>query len=131
MFVNVVVGSDGLEGGRDALALAEQLGAPRAAVVIAPGDDSVGRGLRRFAEIERADLIVIGSCQHGVFERATYRRRVLGTLHGAQCAVAIAPAGYAGRGGRVRLIGVGYDGSRESEHGLLVARDLGAATARR
>ena len=49
------------------------------------------------------------------------------SLNGAPCAVAIAPSGYAGRRGELIEIGVGYDGSPESEHALLVARRLADA----
>ena len=47
-------------------------------------------------------------------------------LNGAPCAVAIAPAGYVSESGVMREIGVGYDGSPESEHALELARELGA-----
>lgn len=45
-------------------------------------------------------------------------------LNGAFCAVAVAPAGYAERPVLLREIGVGYDGSPESEQALAVARGL-------
>lgn len=47
-------------------------------------------------------------------------------LGGAPCAVAIAPAGYGQHAVAMREIGVGYDGSPESEHALGVARKLAA-----
>ena len=47
-------------------------------------------------------------------------------LNGAPCAVAVAPAGYCDHFGAVRRIGVGYDGSPESEKALEVARQLAA-----
>jgi nucleotide-binding universal stress UspA family protein len=47
-------------------------------------------------------------------------------LNGAPCAVAIAPAGYATEPKLVREIGVGYNGSTESQHALGVARELAA-----
>jgi nucleotide-binding universal stress UspA family protein len=50
-------------------------------------------------------------------------------LNGAPCAVAIAPSNYAQRPGMTREIGVGYDGSPESEHALSVARTLAVAWA--
>ena len=48
----------------------------------------------------------------------------LAALNGAPCAVAIAPMGYAATAHQLSSIGVGYDGSRESEHGLAAAREL-------
>jgi nucleotide-binding universal stress UspA family protein len=52
------------------------------------------------------------------------------TLHGAPCAVAVAPRGYARATHALRLIGVGYDASPESQHALDVAwRLAGRASA--
>jgi nucleotide-binding universal stress UspA family protein len=48
-------------------------------------------------------------------------------LNGAPCAVAVAPVGYAQRPALMGEIGVGYDGSPESEHALNVARQLAQA----
>jgi nucleotide-binding universal stress UspA family protein len=48
-------------------------------------------------------------------------------LNGAPCAIAVAPAGYRDHFGPIRRIGVGYDGSRESEQALKIARRLAAA----
>jgi nucleotide-binding universal stress UspA family protein len=48
-------------------------------------------------------------------------------LNGSPCAVAVAPAGYSDYSANIRRIGVGYDGSVESEHALEVARGLAAA----
>ena len=48
-------------------------------------------------------------------------------LNGAPCAVALAPAGYCDHFGGIRRIGVGYDGSVESEQALEIARRLAAA----
>jgi nucleotide-binding universal stress UspA family protein len=45
-------------------------------------------------------------------------------LNGAPCAIAIAPAGYMAEPATMREIGVGYDGSPESEHALALARKL-------
>lgn len=120
MFVNVLVGG---AGGDDGLALAKQLAAPRARILVAPGDGSVGRRLRHLVKTEEPDLLVIGLSGRGTLERGLLWSEVLATLNGAPCAVAIAPVGYATRGG-LGLIGVGYDGSKESERGLLVAREL-------
>jgi nucleotide-binding universal stress UspA family protein len=121
VFVNVLVGG---AGGDDGFALAKQLAAPRARILVAPGDRSVGRRLRRLIKAEQPDLLVIGLSGRGTLERGLLWSEVLATLNGGPCAVAIAPVGYAACGGGLGLIGVGYDGSRESERGLLVAREL-------
>jgi nucleotide-binding universal stress UspA family protein len=94
------------------------------APVVAYGDRSVGRGLHRLAELERVDLLVVGSCRRGPLGRVLCGSDMLAALSGAPCAVAIAPIGYAARAGGLSAIGVGYDGSLESEQGLLVAREL-------
>ena len=47
-------------------------------------------------------------------------------LEDAPCAVAIAPAGYASRAASIRMIGVAYDRSVESERALELARTLAA-----
>ena len=52
-------------------------------------------------------------------------------LNGAPSAVAVAPAGYAAAPHVMREIGVGYNGSPESEHALRVARDLAAESGAR
>lgn len=173
MFNNVIVGVDGEQGGRDALALAKDLVLPGAEFTLAhvhlgdPGfarssnlaveeaeqqrslvlleaarDDkdvearrlsvrssSVGRGLHELAESQGADLLVVGSCRRGLVGRVVVGDDTREELHGAPCAIAVAPAGYADHANVLREIGVGYDGSPESKRALAVARAL--ATQRR
>lgn len=173
MFNNVIVGVDGAEGGRDAIALAKVLlgeggrltlgnvypgesyvwrgGTPiyqmverddsqalleherKEAEVEAAlrsfGDPSVGKGLHMLAEHAGADLLVVGSSRRTLVGRVMVADDTRAALNGAPCAVAIAPAGYAAEPRTVREIGVGYDGSRESEHALKVARKLAATHA--
>ena len=88
---------------------------------------SVGRGLHELAESEAADLLVLGSSRRGMLGRVLVGDHTRAALNGAPCAVAIAPAGYCDHFGAVRRIGVGYDGSLESETALEVARRLAAA----
>ena len=88
------------------------------------GASSVGRGLHEIAEHEEADLLVVGSSEHSLFGHATLSAHTRDALNGAPCAVALAPAGYRERPVVVREIGVGYDGSPESEHAVVVARRL-------
>src|SRR5947209_9164870 len=87
---------------------------------------SVGRGLHELAEAIHADLLVLGSCRHGAVGRVLVGDDTRAALNGAPCGVAVAPAGYADSPARLRRIGVGYDGSPESEHALAVARTLAA-----
>jgi nucleotide-binding universal stress UspA family protein len=49
-------------------------------------------------------------------------------LNGAPCSIAIAPTNYSQQPRAIRKIGVGYDGSPESEHALSVARVLADAS---
>ncbi len=172
MFTEVVVGVDGRQGGRDAVALAQQLALPDgqttlvrvhggnavlrtgAALALAGGRQrseellafereeasadadlmtyaapSVGRGLHDVAVSRRADLIVVGSCHRGMAGRVFLGDDMSAALNGASCAVAIAPAGYATNTAALSVIGVGYDGSPESEQALGAARDLASRNA--
>ena len=90
------------------------------------GDPSVGKGLHVLAEETGADLLVIGSSRHGLMHRVMVGDDTRAALNGAPCAVAIAPAGYAAEPTSIREIGVGYNGSDESDHALAVARELAA-----
>jgi nucleotide-binding universal stress UspA family protein len=85
---------------------------------------SVGRGLHVYAESHGADLLVIGSSRRSLFGRVLIGDDTRQSLNGAPCAVAIAPAGYSREPAVIREVGVGYDGSPESEHALGVAREL-------
>jgi nucleotide-binding universal stress UspA family protein len=91
------------------------------------GDSSVGRGLHVMAEAAEADLLVVGSSRRGLMDRVMLGNDTRAALNGAPCAVAMAPAGYAREPHPMREIGVGYNGSRESEHALSVARELAKA----
>jgi nucleotide-binding universal stress UspA family protein len=88
------------------------------------GSPSVGRGLHELAEAVGADLLVVGSSGRRLLGRVFVADDTRAALNGAPCAVAIAPAGYSQRPATMREIGVGYDGSPESEHALGVARKL-------
>ncbi len=80
------------------------------------------------AEREGVDLVVVGSSHRGAAGRALLGSVAEGVLHGAPCAAAVAPRGYAAkRHDPVRLIGVGYDGTPESKAALLRARALAKA----
>src|SRR5579862_1598848 len=170
MFKNVIVGVDGGEGGRDALALAKLLRSEDGALTLvyvyhgdthpwrgsspaydlaeserasellaqalaeagvaaqtrSHGAPTVGHGLHELAEATGADLLVIGSSPRGLLHRVLVGDDTHAALNGAPCAVAVAPAGFREHPVAMREIGVGYDGSPESEHALAVARKLAA-----
>ncbi len=168
MFDNVLIGIDGEQGGRDAIALARLLTAPRATLALAhvtdawhgalhsvvPGrtaqdqgvaerllerersaagldaqlvvasSTSPARGLHELAEERGAGLLVLGSCRRGVLGRATLGNDTRAGLDAAPCAVAVAPHGYAAVAHPFTRVGVGYDGSPESESALAAGRSL-------
>ena len=83
---------------------------------------SPGRGLHSLAEEQGADLLVAGSCSRGPVGRVLLGDDTRGALNGAPCAVAVATRGYAEHPVPIAAIGVGYDGSPESEIALARAR---------
>jgi nucleotide-binding universal stress UspA family protein len=87
-----------------------------------------GRGLHQQAEELRSDLLVVGSCSHGLLGRAMLGDDARAALNGAPCAVAIAAGGYAAHPAPIASVGVGYNESPESEAALDVARELAAGT---
>ena len=170
LFNRIVVGVDGADGGRDAIALAKLLATDSADIVLlnafayetspsrgslggyaevmseeaqsmveAAGSDdarcrtrvvadwSAGRAIHQAAAEEHADLIVVGSAHHGPVGRLLLGDVSRNTLHGAPCAVAVAPRGFHERShASITTIGVGVDGTNESDAALAVARDLAA-----
>jgi len=90
------------------------------------GSPSVGRGLHELAELTGADLLVIGSSRRGLLGRVLIGDDTRAALNGAPCAVAIAPAGYSREPAVMREVGVGYDGSAESQRALKLARMVAA-----
>lgn len=89
---------------------------------------STGEGLHRVTETHQADLLVLGSCRRGRLGRAMLGDDTRESLNGASCAVAIAPVGYAALKRDPAVIGVAYDGHRESRAALAAARELAAQT---
>ena len=89
---------------------------------------SVGQGLHELCEEVDADLLVVGSSRRGLLGRVLVGDDTRAALNGTPCAVAIAPAGYSREPGGIGKIGVGYDGSPESERALELARLLAADT---
>lgn len=92
------------------------------------GASSVGRGLHELCELIGADLVTVGSSRRGLLGRVLIGDDTSAALNGAPCSIAIAPTNYAPQPGAMREIGVGYDGSPESEHALSVARILAGAS---
>jgi nucleotide-binding universal stress UspA family protein len=89
---------------------------------------SPGRALHQQAEEQHADLLIVGSCSRGVLGRTMLGDDTRSALNGAPCAIAIASLGYAEHPTPLAKIGVGYDGSPESELALQTARELAQAT---
>src|SRR5581483_6813871 len=87
-----------------------------------------GRVLHEQAEACGADLIALGSCHRGFVGRAMVGDATRASLNGAPCAIAVAPAGYSENRDPFASIGVGYDGSPDSEVALGVARKLAERT---
>ncbi len=85
---------------------------------------SPGHGLHELAEQERADLLVVGSCGRGPAGRVLLGDDTRASLNGAPCAVAIATRGYGDHPLPIATIGVGYNGSPESDAALTAAREL-------
>lgn len=83
-------------------------------------DHSPPRALHRLAERIGAALIVVGSTHRGAIGRVLPGSTGERLMHGSPCPVAIAPRGYAAEG-PIRVVGVGYDASDESEAALRAA----------
>ncbi|MGX6448185.1 universal stress protein [Patulibacter sp. S7RM1-6] len=85
---------------------------------------SAADGLHRVAEAEGASCIVVGGSHTGALGRVLPGSVTEQTLHGAPCAVAVAPAGYANGEPGIRTVGVAFDDSTEARHALGHAADL-------
>src|SRR4051812_46416707 len=105
----------------EALVAAEREAAGVAGEPRVIGDLSAAHGLHRLAEQEDADLLVVGPCHRGRLGRALAGDDARDTLHGAPCAVAVAVRTASAPDGGFARIGVGYDGSPESERALAAA----------
>jgi nucleotide-binding universal stress UspA family protein len=89
-------------------------------------DPSIGRGLHELCEIAEADLLVVGSSRRGLLGRVFQGDDTRAALNCAPCAVAVAPIGYTDHPLAMTEIGVAYNGSRESDHAMEVARVFAA-----
>ena len=89
---------------------------------------SDARGLHDTAEGLGADLLVVGSSHHSGLGRVLAGSVGTRLLHGSPCAVAVAPAGYAGSERRgVRVVAAAFDGSPESRAAVVEAAELATA----
>lgn len=86
-------------------------------------DPSAPHALHSLAEAVGAALVVVGSTHHGAAGRVVPGSTGERLLHGSPCPVAIVPRGYA-KADSIRSIGVGFDGSKESEAALQAAYEL-------
>ena len=84
--------------------------------------DSAARALSETAEIERADLIVVGASRRSAEGRPLPGTTAERLLEDAPCPVIVAPRGYGSRD--VRRIGVAHDGSPEADTALRAAESL-------
>lgn len=100
---------------REAFAIARDRLRPREVETRAVADPSPAAGLYRLAEAEYATLIVVGSSNRGPVGRVLPGSVAESLLHGAACAVAVAPRGFAESPDRhLRRIAVAFDGSPEA-----------------
>lgn len=84
-------------------------------------------GLHRLAAQTEARCIVVGTSSTGPVGRLMLPGSATEqTLHGAPCAVAVAPAGYAKAEHRLRTVGVAYADTPEGHHALEVAARVAA-----
>lgn len=88
---------------------------------------SVARGLSDLAEEIGADLIVVGSSRRGKVGQVLAGKVALQVLHGAHCAVAVAPVGYAEEPHALDSVVVGVDGAEESQAAARAAAELATA----
>ena len=88
------------------------------------GSPNVGGGLAAIAQQVAADLLVVGSTDRGRLTRTLLGNPTTETLAEADCAVAVAPHGYADHAHPLNRIGVAYDESPASEAALGLARQL-------
>jgi nucleotide-binding universal stress UspA family protein len=86
---------------------------------------SAAHGLDDLGEAQGARAIVVGSTRRGARRRVLAGSTAERLMHGAACAVAVAPRGLRERAwGAVRRIGVAYVDSREAREALRIAADL-------
>jgi nucleotide-binding universal stress UspA family protein len=113
---------------RDLRAVRDEL-APEAIIRIQAGM-SPAHALRHVARYEGADLVVVGSRHRRRLQHIVESDHAMQVLHGARCAVAIAPDPLPPRP-ELRRIGVGIDATPESALAQEMACDLARRTGAR
>jgi nucleotide-binding universal stress UspA family protein len=103
--------------------------APEAMIEIRAGV-SPAHALCRVATNEGADLLVVGSHHRRRLQRIVDSDPAMQVLHGAPCAVALAPDPVTPRP-QLREIGVGIDATPESAFALEMVRELGSRSGAR
>jgi nucleotide-binding universal stress UspA family protein len=89
---------------------------------------STAHALHDLAGAEHAEIIVVGSSHTGRLGRVAPGGTGERLLHGAPCAVAIVPDGYAARTDRpIRRIGIAYDASDEATAAVAAGVELARA----
>jgi nucleotide-binding universal stress UspA family protein len=107
----------------EARGLLDDVQRSKAAVIGAP---SPARALDEAAIREQADLVVVGSTSRGRLGRVLAGGVGERLLHGAPCAVGLAPRGFAraASAGVLLPVAAAFDGSAESRAALATAADL-------
>ena len=99
---------------------------PRTTIAIP--STSQARGLNHLAAAHDARLIVLGSSRHGPIGRVLTGSTARRVVHGAPCAVAVAPHGWEIRPGDTPLVfGVGVTEAPEVREALALAAELAAS----
>jgi nucleotide-binding universal stress UspA family protein len=88
------------------------------------GSPNVGAGLEAIARSAEADLLVVGSTGRGRLTRTLLGNPTTEALAEADCAVAVAPEGYAEHAHPLRSVGIAYDGSPASEAAMVLGKRL-------
>ena len=126
------VGSEQFPDARESLDLAREALAGIEVSTRSYAGDSPAHVLHDLAESEDAELIAIGSPHRGALGRTFLGSVGEALLHGASRPLLVAPRGYAVQAhGQLRVIGVAYDGTRESKLALKHAEALAAAAGAR
>lgn len=142
MFGKILVGFQDTAQGRDAKALGAALARLTGAeVVVATIDADEHATLGDLAREQGADLAVLGSTHRGPLGRLVPGAAIAHLLADPPCAAAVAPPGFARPGGPgdwrpldgdgedagLRVLGVGFDGSRAAQAALATAAELALA----
>ena len=91
---------------------------------------SPAQALHDLAEVESADLLAVGSTRRGAAGRVLAGSTAERLLHGAPCAIAVAPRGYAEQAvDTPRVIAVGFNMLPESRRALAYAKELAEASS--